>query len=70
MLPDEEKNKALPFYPQLWDAVMNQVDMAKESDAAEEYERQATLQALQSQINPNFLYNTLECIRGLSLIHI
>ena len=51
LLPNEEKNKALPFYPQLWDAVMNQVDMAKESDAAEEYERQATLQALQSQIN-------------------
>ena len=37
LLPNEEKNKALPFYPQLWDAVMNQVDMAKESDAAEEY---------------------------------
>ena len=62
LLPNEEKNKALPFYPQLWDAVMNQVDMAKESDAAEEYERQATLQALQSQINPHFLYNTLDSI--------
>mgnify|MGYP002239316295 CR=1 FL=1 len=47
---------------------MNQVDMAKESDAAEEYERQATLQALQSQINPHFLYNTLECIRGQALM--
>ena len=22
LLPDEEKNKALPFYPQLWDAEM------------------------------------------------
>lgn len=68
LLPNEEKNKALPFYLQLWDAVMNQVDMAKESDAAEEYERQATLQALQSQINPHFLYNTLECIRGQALM--
>lgn len=47
---------------------MNQVDMAKESDAAEEYQRQATLQALQSQINPHFLYNTLECIRGQALM--
>ena len=49
LLPDEEKNKALPFYPQLWDAVMNQVDMAKESDAAEEYERQATLECIRGQ---------------------
>lgn len=68
LLPNEEKNKTLPFYPQLWDAVVNQVDMAKESDAAEEYQRQATLQALQSQINPHFLYNTLECIRGQALM--
>lgn len=68
LLPNEEKNKTLPFYPQLWDAVVNQVDMAKESDAAEEYQRQVTLQALQSQINPHFLYNTLECIRGQALM--
>ena len=30
--------------------------------------KQANLQALQSQINPHFLYNTLECIRGMALL--
>lgn len=30
--------------------------------------KQADLQALQSQINPHFLYNTLECIRGMALM--
>jgi two-component system sensor histidine kinase YesM len=29
--------------------------------------RQIRLAALQSQINPHFLYNTLDCIRGISL---
>jgi two-component system sensor histidine kinase YesM len=30
--------------------------------------KQANIQALQSQINPHFLYNALECIRGQALI--
>ena len=30
--------------------------------------RQAELDALQSQINPHFLYNTLECIRGQAIV--
>ena len=39
-----------------------------------EYERaltqkQSTLIALQSQINPHFLYNTLDSIRGQALMH-
>lgn len=34
----------------------------------EKYDRQTTLQVLQSQIHPHFLYNTLECIRGQALI--
>lgn len=39
----------------------------------ENYEReimlkQANLATLQSQINPHFLYNTLECIRGMALM--
>ncbi len=30
--------------------------------------KQANLATLQSQINPHFLYNTLECIRGIALM--
>lgn len=30
--------------------------------------KQANLVTLQSQINPHFLYNTLECIRGMALM--
>lgn len=31
--------------------------------------KQAELSSLQSQINPHFLYNTLECIRSIGLAH-
>ena len=30
--------------------------------------KQASLATLQAQINPHFLYNTLECIRGMALL--
>ncbi len=59
---------ALPGYDLLRQAVEAQLGMEKEDDAIAESERQATLQALQSQINPHFLYNTLECIRGQALL--
>ena len=32
-------------------------------------DKQAKLSALQSQINPHFLYNTLECIRSEALLY-
>lgn len=32
-------------------------------------EKEAQISALQSQINPHFLYNTLECIRSISLVY-
>jgi two-component system, sensor histidine kinase YesM len=31
--------------------------------------KEAEFSALQSQINPHFLYNTLECIRSIGLVH-
>ena len=37
-------------------------------NSAEMLDKQAELAALQSQINPHFLYNTLETIRGYALI--
>lgn len=58
----------LPMNDELRRAVEAQINMEKETDAIAESERQATLQALQSQINPHFLYNTLECIRGQALM--
>ena len=32
-------------------------------------QQQARFNALQSQINPHFLYNTLECVRGIAMAH-
>ncbi|MCR4907209.1 MAG: sensor histidine kinase [Lachnospiraceae bacterium] len=37
-------------------------------DSAELFDKQTALMALQSQINPHFLYNTLDSIRGRALI--
>ncbi|MDF3002557.1 MAG: ypdA 16 [Bacillota bacterium] len=42
-------------------------EMIREN-SAEMLDKQAELAALQSQINPHFLYNTLETIRGYALI--
>jgi two-component system sensor histidine kinase YesM len=44
------------------------IGKVKDEDTVIAYEQNATLQALQNQINPHFLYNTLECIRGQAYI--
>lgn len=46
-------------------------EIIREQNSKYEYElllRQANLETLQSQINPHFLYNTLEVIRGMALL--
>jgi two-component system sensor histidine kinase YesM len=43
------------------------VNMTKKESAVSD-EQQAKLLALQSQINPHFLYNTLDCIRGQAML--
>ncbi|GHT77572.1 hypothetical protein FACS1894130_02300 [Spirochaetia bacterium] len=50
-------------------AVLNSlIAEATKKEAAVSDERQANLLALQSQINPHFLYNTLDCIRGQAMM--
>lgn len=48
---------------------MRQVDAkTKERYSAKVMDRQSRLNTLQSQINPHFLYNTLECIRSEAIL--
>jgi len=50
--------------------LMQERKVANEWDAIKEKQRKSTeLYALQSQIDPHFLYNALDSIRGYSLIH-
>lgn len=58
----------IPFHHQLEAIVQGNMKETQNQDAQRAMEQYATLQALQSQINPHFLYNTLECIRGQALI--
>lgn len=48
--------------------VEKSVEQITRENSAEMFDKQAKLTALQSQINPHFLYNTLESIRGQALI--
>ena len=45
------------------------VQAERQLHESELLKNQAELKALQSQINPHFLYNTLQCIRGLAIQH-
>lgn len=58
----------LPFREELDRMIDERQETLMAKRDMEDYDRQATLQALQSQINPHFLYNTLECIRGQALL--
>ena len=40
-----------------------------QKEASEVYDKHAQLIVLQSQINPHFLYNTLDSIRGQAIIN-
>lgn len=52
----------------LADGIKQINDKTKERYSARVMDRQSRLNALQSQINPHFLYNTLECIRSEALL--
>lgn len=52
------------------DASANRLLMTQQSlYEAELAEKKSQMQALQSQINPHFLYNTLECMQGIAMEH-
>lgn len=59
------KSRQLSSIFQELDALLNNMQqlMLRESNA-QLMKKQAEFDALQSQINPHFLYNTLDCIRG------
>ena len=51
------------------DMLQIQKEIDKQARKAENRIQSTELYALQTQINPHFLYNTLDSIRGLALIH-
>ncbi len=60
--------KSFPEHQKVDELFRKKISEENEKRDVEEYDRQATLEALQSQINPHFLYNTLECIRGQAML--
>ena len=64
----EEAVREEPYLEPLERVVRLYADELTRQTTAEIFDKQTELTALQSQINPHFLYNTLETIRGQALI--
>lgn len=64
-LPPAEE---LPFLTEIMTLLALCAQETTRKNSAEIFDKQAELTALQSQINPHFLYNTLESARGQALI--
>lgn len=60
--------ETLPLVGEIKQIIENCTVSITRLNLAEVFSKQAELTALQSQINPHFLYNTLETIRGQALI--
>jgi len=58
----------LPFLTEIMTLLAQCAQETTRKNSAEIFDKQAELTALQSQINPHFLYNTLESVRGQALI--
>ena len=60
--------KRYPFSEELSRTIDLMLQDETEKGKREIYEKQIIISALQSQINPHLLYNTLDCIRGQALL--
>lgn len=58
----------IPYISQIKGVMEKYAGQKTRKNSAEIFDKQTELTALQSQINPHFLYNTLECIRGQALM--
>lgn len=67
-LPISTKNRDIMVLSESFDEMMIQIEKLNRITVEKERERVSTqLRALQAQINPHFLYNTLEDIRSIAL---
>jgi len=58
-----------PFLKETVAAVSDYIALTVRRNSAEIFNKQTELAALQSQINPHFLYNTLDTIRGQAMLN-
>ena len=58
----------VPYVEPIREAMERYAAFRTRENSAQIFNKQTELTALQSQINPHFLYNTLECIRGQALM--
>ena len=58
----------IPFLYQIIQLMEKYAALKTKKNTAQIFDKQTELTALQSQINPHFLYNTLECIRGQAML--
>ncbi|MBM6738311.1 sensor histidine kinase [Faecalicatena fissicatena] len=64
----EERTESVPYIRQIREMMDRYAAQKTRENSAQIFDKQTELTALQSQINPHFLYNTLECIRGQALM--
>ncbi len=59
---------SIPYIQQLTEIISHYTSKSIRKSSVQMFNKQTELTALQSQINPHFLYNTLESIRGQALM--